>query len=200
MEKAVLQSKILQIVLIGAIGLFMLRCGPEVSDVSVASSTMEASAEQSLDKKGVNPAAQNKINAQIRQATARYQQVEKAMEDGYAPDPQGHCVPGMGIHYVNMAYVMDGMVDPSKPEVLVYEPTKNGRLRLVAAEFLMVAGPWDAVNSGPPMLGSQPFDDHRPEGSTGPPFPHYQLHAWVWKHNPAGMYTPSNPTVSCEYH
>lgn len=192
------QVKLMQMAIFGMVGLFTLRCGPEMSDVSVPSDAAQATAEQSLDKKGANnPAAQNKINAEIRQATAHYQQVERAVSDGYAPS--GHCVPGMGIHYINMEHLKDGVVDPSKPEVLVYEPMKNGRLKLVAAEFIIMAKPWDAVHDGPPMLGSKEFDDHRPEGSPGPPFPHYQLHAWVWKHNPAGMYVPFNPTVSCEY-
>jgi hypothetical protein len=194
------QVKRIQMAIIGMVGLFTFRCGPEMSDVSGPSDAAQASTEQSLDKKGAdNTAVQNKINAEIRQATAHYQQVERAEADGYAADPEGHCVPGMGIHYVNMAHIMDGVVDPSKPEVLVYEPMKNGRLKLVAVEFIVVAGPWDAAHAGPPMLGSQEFDDHRPPGSPGPPFPHYQLHAWVWKNNPAGIYKPFNPTVSCEY-
>jgi hypothetical protein len=25
----------------------------------------------------------------------------------------------------------------------------------------------------------------------------WSLHAWVWKHNPAGTLTPWNPSVSC---
>jgi hypothetical protein len=26
---------------------------------------------------------------------------------------------------------------------------------------------------------------------------HYDLHVWVWDHNPSGMFTQWNPTVSC---
>jgi hypothetical protein len=25
----------------------------------------------------------------------------------------------------------------------------------------------------------------------------YSLHAWIWKHNPAGMFSPWNPDVTC---
>jgi hypothetical protein len=28
-----------------------------------------------------------------------------------------------------------------------------------------------------------------------PPF--YELHAWVWKHNPSGMFNDWNPLVTC---
>jgi hypothetical protein len=105
----------------------------------------------------------------------------------------------MGYHYQNINYLLDGIVDPSLPEILVYEPKKNGKLQLVAVEFMVIAEYWDAVNDEPPMLGGQVFDDHRAPGSGGPPFPHYQLHAWVWKNNPAGIYSPFNPNITCEF-
>lgn len=197
METAKNQLNLLQLGIICLIGLITFSCGPELNEAPAPSDATVAKSERSLDKKGMdNSAEQNKLNAQIRQATAHYHQVERAMADGYTP--AGGCVPGMGIHYVNFGLV-DGTVDPSMPEVLVYEPQKNGKLKLVAVEFIVVAAAWDATHSSPPMLGSRVFDDHRPVGSPGPPFPNYQLHAWVWKNNPAGMYTPFNPTVSCEF-
>jgi hypothetical protein len=146
-------------------------------------------------------ASQNHLLAQIRSATAKYQNAEVAFADGFVLDP--HCVEvpgvgGMGFHAINFSRV-DGVVNPLEPEVLVYEAMQNGKLRLVAVEYIVVAAPWDAENDGPPMIGNVAFADHRPPGSTGPGFPHYQLHVWVWKHNPLGMYFPLNPKVSCEY-
>ncbi len=143
---------------------------------------------------------QVRLEAQIRRATARYHRVEAAEADGYVLSSECVATPlgGMGHHYVKGALV-DGVVDPTMPETLVYEPQKNGRMQLVAAEYVVVAAAWDPLHDSPPMLGSVAFDDHRAPGSGGPPFPHYQLHAWVWKHNPSGMYAPFNPTVSCAY-
>lgn len=141
-------------------------------------------------------ASQNKINALIRRSTARYQRVAAAVADGY--ELASPCVPGMGFHFQKES-LLDGVVDPAQPELLVYEPQKNGRLRLVAAEFMVVAAAWDPFHDDAPMLGSRPFDDHRAAGSPGPPISHYQLHAWVWMNNPAGMYAPLNPNSSCEY-
>ncbi len=160
-------------------------------------------------------AAQNQILAEIRAATARYQNLEAAAADGYMLDP--HCVEhpefgGMGHHAVHGGRIVP-FVHHTEPGVLVYEPTRNGRYRLVAVEYLVPAEPWDAMNDGPPMLGEVAFADHREiifveneEGELvpvnangGPPFPHYQLHVWVWKHNPNGMYAPYNPTVSCGF-
>ena len=157
---------------------------------------------------------QNQILADIRKATAKYHNLDAAIADGYELDP--HCVyhpdyGAMGNHAVNMSRIIPAVV-PSEPGVLVYEPMDNGRYRLVAAEFLVPAGPWDAMNpEKPPMLGEIEFDDHREiiwveddgelvpvNAKGGPPFPHYQLHVWVWKNNPNGMYFPFNPNVRCQ--
>ena len=173
-------------------------------------------------------ATQNQILAIIRSATAKYHDFDAAVADGYQLDP--HCVehPGglgvMGQHAVNMSRIVPAVV-PSEPGVLVYEPMKNGKYRLVAAEFLVPAEPWDIANpAGPPMLGEVEFDDHREiiyvekmdedgnpvydeygnvvleprNAKGGPPFPHYHLHVWVWKNNPNGMYYPFNPNVRCQ--
>jgi hypothetical protein len=150
----------------------------------------------SLAHEADHSAAQNEVNASIRRATARYQQLDAALADGYAL--ASGCVPGMGYHYLKES-LLDGVVDPSQPEILVYVPQRNGRQRLGAVEFMVPAAAWDPFNDGPPMLGSRAFDDHRAPGSGGPPFPHYQLHAWVWMHNPSGIYSPFNPASSCEF-
>jgi hypothetical protein len=26
---------------------------------------------------------------------------------------------------------------------------------------------------------------------------HYDLHVWLWKHNPSGLFAPFNPEASC---
>lgn len=173
----------------------------------------KASGVESIDLK--QGSAQSQMLAQIRAATARYQSLEVAAADGYMFDP--HCVEhpefgGMGHHAINGERI-GPFVNHTEPGVLVYEPTRNGRYRLVAVEYLVPAEPWDAMNDGPPMLGEVAFADHREiifvendEGELvpvnangGPPFPHYQLHVWVWKHNPNGMYFPLNPTVNCGF-
>lgn len=141
----------------------------------------------------------NKVLAEIRQATVHYKDIAAAEADGYVMDP--HCVSsplgGMGYHFLNEALI-DGVVDHTRPEVLVYEPQKNGKLKLVAVEYIVFAEAWDSMHDDPPMLGDQEFDDDRLMRG-GPPFPNYQLHVWVWKHNPAGMHAPFNPTVNCDF-
>ena len=29
--------------------------------------------------------------------------------------------------------------------------------------------------------------------------PHYELHAWLFRHNPAGMFAEFNPNVTCAH-
>ncbi len=159
-------------------------------------------------------ASQNKLLAEIKSATAKYHDLDAAVADGYQLDP--HCVEhpilgAMGHHAVNPSRIGSTVI-PSEPGVLVYELMKNGKYRLVAVEFLIPAAVWDPENSGPPMLGEVEFDDHteliwvedesgnpvQVNAKGGPPFAHYQLHVWVWKNNPNGMYTPFNPNVNCQ--
>lgn len=155
----------------------------------------------------MNPSTQNKILAEIRRGTAKYHRLAAAEADGYMWDD--HCVAhpflgAMGHHVVNFGLV-DGILDPSNPEVLLYE-VKNGKPHLTGVEFIIHAGMWQG--DGIPMLGNIPFAAHLEVQCDewgencfnvrgGPPFPHYQLHVWIWKKNPEGMYIPFNPDVSC---
>ena len=143
--------------------------------------------------------------AAVRAATAKYHRVEVALADGYVNT--GECVAspagGMGIHFVNPALMGapapdgDAVVDPLRPEVLVYEPQENGRYRLVAVEYLVWRASWDAQHPahGPEFAG-QPFDTSFGEHAHGLP-DHYELHAWVWQQNPNGMFAAFNPKVAC---
>jgi hypothetical protein len=145
-------------------------------------------------------AAQNQLLATIRQGTARYHRVEAALADGYEVASPCEAIPagGIGVHY-RKSTLFDLVVDPAQPELLVYEPLENGGLRLVAVAFVVPAAPWDATQSGPPTLGEQAFEDKRIPDLSSPPFPSFELHVWVWRHNPAGTYATTNPTVSCDF-
>lgn len=157
-----------------------------------------------------NPSSQNRLVAAIRSATAKYHNFDKAKSAGYALDP--HCVEvpglgGMGHHAVNPGLLMSAY-DPLLPSVLLFEPGKNGQMKLVGVEYVVPAHLWDETK-GLPKFGEIEFADHREmteneDGEPvnvngGPPFPHYQLHVWIWKNNPAGMYFPLNPNVSCQF-
>ncbi len=133
--------------------------------------------------------------AEVRRATARYHDVNKAVADGYVPTQV--CVPQMGLHYLNPPLLDDPALDPTKPEIIIYAPGPNGKLRLVAVEWWSADLDQDlATDAGRPSLFGVPFDGPMPGHHPGMPV-HFDLHAWIWKHNPAGMFTAFNPTVSC---
>jgi hypothetical protein len=139
-----------------------------------------------------------------RQATAQDHRIDVAKDAGYGPftDAQGiACIemPGMGamgVHYVNGALVGDPAIDAAKPEALVYEPEQNGTLRLVGLEYVVIQSAWDATHSARPTLFGQEFNFTSSPNRYGLP-PFYSLHAWIWHHNPAGMFAPFNPDITC---
>ncbi|MEB2780932.1 hypothetical protein U3A58_11055 [Algoriphagus sp. C2-6-M1] len=137
-----------------------------------------------------------KMLAALRGATAKYHDLEDAMADGY--EQGSDCVASpdgaMGYHFVNFA-IVDGIYNPSMPEALLYEMDKNGQMKLVAVEFIIKKEPWDLENDMIPYFGMQVFDE-----AFAPiplPFDNYQLHTWIWKNNPSGIFTKFNPKVSC---
>jgi hypothetical protein len=164
----------------------------EVDEAELFSSEMEL-------KKG--DAEQNKLLAQLRQATAKYHNYDRAIADGFFLPPGGHCVShpelgAMGFHYINPNAGLE--VNPANPQVLIYEPTKNGKMRLVGVEFIVPYDIWNMVygEENPPVFGNQSFEAYP---NAVEPFPNYQLHVWLWKHNPNGIFFPFNPNVTCEY-
>lgn len=147
----------------------------------------------------VHPAlAQNNLQAelaQLRAATAKYHQIPAAQAAGYNLVPgldfcfNNPGVGSMGFHLINVS-MLDTVIDPLKPEAFVYAPARNGKLKLVAVEYIVPAAAWDAVNSQRPTLFGQTFGLDQSLGV-------YELHAWIWKHNPSGMFFDWNPDVSC---
>lgn len=135
----------------------------------------------------------------VREATARYRDVQLAEADGY--HLHFGCVTGpdegaMGLHYVNMDLVGDGVLDPARPEIVIYEPLPNGKLKLIGADFLVLVDGWHAANPAPPELGGQLLHLFEAPNRFGLP-PFYTLHVWAWKDNPTGMFTNWHPQVSC---
>ena len=100
----------------------------------------------------------------------------------------------MGIHFVNVPSIGKPL-DPMKPNVLIYEPTKKG-LKLVGVEWLVPLTP--DVKEAPSLLGQKfmgPMEGHYP--LIPREFVHYDLHAWLFRDNPNGMFSPTNPNVKC---
>ncbi len=124
--------------------------------------------------------------AQVRRATAQYHNIQNALDAGYFSTV--HCVPGMGVHYVNPT--LSG-TDPLAPNFLLYAPKGNGKWKLVAVEYIV----FSATLSVAPTMFGQTFDGPM----THPNVPrHFDLHAWLWLGNPAGVFSQTNSKVTCE--
>jgi hypothetical protein len=145
---------------------------------------------------------------QVRTALEKYQDPYVAVRDGYlstvgcvyyrrpggpgrVPYPAG----GMGIHFVNVQLI-GPTPDPMRPPILLYEP-RGGKLRLVGAEWFVPLA--TGVKERPTLFG-RPFDG--PMEGHEPLLPqslhHYDLHVWLWRANPQGLFSPTNPEVRCD--
>lgn len=157
--------------------------------------------------------------AEVRRVTARFHDIDAAFAAGYtvwSPDPfaaNGTCPSNaegnMGYHLVNVGLrggaanpaAGDAVVDPLRPEMLLYEKRPDGTMHLVGVEYLVFAAAWERVNgagAAPPEAFGEPLPAslHTFPGNPNP-IPHYELHVWLWSSNPLGMFYPWNPTVSC---
>ena len=138
----------------------------------------------------------------VRAATAKYKNVEVARNAGY--QLLFGCVTGgdfgaMGMHFVNTNLIGDLDVDPTNPEIVIYEPQADGTLRLIGADFLIFADAWDAAHpdgTAPQLMGQLFHRFDAPNRFRLPSF--YTLHVWAWKTNPTGTYTNWHAGVSCD--
>jgi hypothetical protein len=145
--------------------------------------------------------------AAAKAALAKYADPIAAVKDGYfstvacidfpkgAVDGPITYPPGaMGVHFLNPANI-GPKLDPTKPQVLIYEP-HGDKLVLTAAEWLM---PVEASGGVAPSIFGQtlagPMDGHEPIMPAS--LRHYDLHVWLWKDNPKGMFTSTNAAVHC---
>ena len=156
--------------------------GPYVS--SVADKIMTGS----VDVSGGSSVLAQKV----REANDKYKDVTAAVAAGYMEMPcaSGAAGGAMGIHFVNVDYLKDVKPDVARPQALMYEPAADGKMQLVAVEFIAMKGPVDLEGQlfqlipAPNRYGLDNF---------------YELHVWAWKDNPAGEFADNNPTVSCKF-
>ena len=159
-----------------------------------------AQAQQETPEQKANQIALIKI---VRDATDRFHDVAQAEREGYAL--VFGCVSGpdqgaMGLHFINSDLVGRGVIDPTKPPIILYEPTADGHLRLTGADFLVDAQQWDNDKThkpGPPDLMGQLFHYFEAPNRFGLKA-FYTLHVWAWKDNPNGAFVNWHPGVACK--
>ena len=138
----------------------------------------------------------------VRESTARFRDVAVAESEGYSllfGCVTGDEVGAMGLHYVNLGLVGDGELDPTRPEIVIYEPKGNGRVSLIGADYLVFAQDWHAKHAETPQIMGQLMHLYPSPNRFGLPA-FYTLHVWAWKENPAGTYVNWHRNVSCDSH
>jgi hypothetical protein len=134
----------------------------------------------------------------VRENTQKYVDVNAAINAGYAPVLG--CVSGpdhgaMGVHYLK-ASLLNGEVDATQPQALIYEPLGGGKMRLVGVEFIVDAGTWQKKNPAPPQLYQQLLQLIPSPNRYGLDT-FYELHVWAWQDNPNGAFVDWNNKVNC---
>ena len=143
--------------------------------------------------------------AVVRQVTAQFHDVGTAKaagyELGYVNGSGNRIITGcianptagvMGYHYFNKALIDDLVVDPQKPEGLVYVSGPEEQLKLVAVEYVV-----PGANSNPPGVSEPPTVLGHQMHILVPAVGFYIQHFWVWSHNPSGMFVDWNPELTC---
>jgi hypothetical protein len=178
-----------------------LGIGLSLSFLALTMSTPPAMA----DRQGDHEQARHKQHSGdlvrlVREVTRQYQDVNRAIADGY--QLAFGCVSGpddgaMGLHYVNMHLVNDGVLDPRRPEIVIYEPLPDGGRRLIGADYLVTVEAWHAHTADTPELMGQLLHLFESPNRFGLPA-FYTLHVWAWKPNPTGAFVNWHSDVSCE--
>lgn len=146
-----------------------------------------------------------------------FKDVNYALSQGYVrgSDCESHPTLGsMGFHYANPRLLgftgpvngrMNGTgtyTDPNPPGILLYAPDGHGGLELVGIELLVFAEAWHKEHKQPPKFNGREFNymadnPDTPQDEAHNFMPHYDLHIWLFEHNPAGLYAQWNPALSC---
>ena len=178
---------------LAAAALFSVGCGATEEDTQPQVELTEE--EQVSAEIDALTGSQAILWAKVVIALAKYRDVNQALADGYIPVSGCESVPGlggMGIHYLNPALARDLASDPFKPELLLYAPNSAGGLDLLGPEYFQAE-----AGQPRPNVAGQPFDGPMPGHNPNMPV-HYDLHAWLFKYNPSGLFAPFNPRVTCQ--
>jgi hypothetical protein len=163
-------------------------------------------AEERHGSHGAAPDAQtqksrNALVRVVREATEKFKDPAVADAEGYKL--MFGCVSGpdfgaMGLHLVKGELLFDGELNPETPEIVIYEPLPNGKMRLIGADFLVDAAQWHAKHGKvqPQIMGQLLHLFEAPNRFGLDPF--YTLHVWAWKDSPTGTFVNWHANVSCD--
>ena len=140
----------------------------------------------------------------VRAATEKFKDVTNVEGPGPEYALTFGCVSGgdfgaMGLHYLKGSILHDGEIDKNDPEIILFEPTRNGGIRITGADYIVFVSEWEQKHKGegPPSIDGQWFHLFDAPNRFGLD-PFYTLHVWAWKDNPNGTFVNWNPSVSCD--
>lgn len=175
-------------------GVLVTATGCDASFIPPEEQTAKPGERLSESAENHTPANVNRNLAAARRATAPFHTVRKAENADYGQITgcvEHPTLGAQGIHYGNGSLIANSEVEADQPEVLMYEPRKNGKLRLVGVEYIV---PFAFVPAAakPPELFGQPFHANEELDL-------WALHVWIWRHNPSGQFADWNPKVTCAF-
>jgi len=163
---------------------------PSAPSVSQLAATGAADLNATLLTRRRHAEQVERLAATLRRVTARYHDIEVAKRDTFVLlhdcETRLNDEP-VGTVYVNLGRLTDGVINPEKPDALIYEPSDKG-LKLVGVEFAIPFVLWPQPT--PPQLLGTTFQREDEFGV-------FALHAWVWRRNPNGIFAETNPRVTC---
>ena len=128
----------------------------------------------------------------LRAATNKYHDLKAAEAAGY-PSKMPMCIAdatmgGMGHHFVDRT-LFDDKLEIERPEMLIYAPVGDGKVELVAVEYVVPFRVLPASEKPPRLFGQafKPYDEYK----------YWALHVWAWRRNSAGLFADWNPAVKC---
>lgn len=143
-----------------------------------------------------------------RAATEQYQDVRRALQDGYIQTTQD--LPGIAAHFNNPMYARDGVFDPAKPEVLLYAKLDD-QWTLVGLSYLSpftgdetppdgFAGPLDVwhyhtnlcFRSQRVVSAQSSADQCRQAGGRFVKNTGWMAHLWLYLESPEGIFAHQN--------
>jgi hypothetical protein len=128
----------------------------------------------------------------LRAATNKFRDLAAAEAAGY-PSKMPMCIAdstmgGMGHHFIDRT-LFDDKLEIERPEMLIYAPTGEGKVELVAVEYVVPYRVLPSTAKAPRLFGQafKRYDEYN----------YWALHVWAWRRNAAGLFADWNPAVRC---
>ena len=167
--------------------------GPRLTHAVVGTLVVMAACSKTPPRSGpmTDPAVTRDLEL-VRAATAPFRDLAAAQAAGY-PTATPQCLSnatagGMGHHYVKRDNV-DGKLDLQQPEILLYAPAGEGKMKLVAVEYIIPYRILPPESAAPRILGQSLKQSEE--------LKLWYLHVWAWEENPSGLFADWNPSVKC---